>query len=150
MNSLVWNHQRTYATLLGAGICILFFNTVAMLTDGSLTTLMVWASALLVLEFLLDTGTFLGAIWWWIGSVETRAWLPLRFAAAAVIVHAVRVSVYVLGRTGPWRNFDVRPEYRAAQVPEWYWVIFAAVLSVLGVLGVAIIWVLRRRDGRPS
>jgi hypothetical protein len=150
VSSLAWNRQRAYATLVGLGICVLLSKTIVMLTDGSLTTLMTWTSALLAVESLLDAGTLLGAVWWWTGGTGTRAWLPLRLAAAAVIVHAVRVLVYVLGRTGPWHNFDVRPAHRAAQTPEWHWLVFAAVLSVLGVVGVVIVWVLRRRRGRLS
>jgi len=38
MTRLIWNRQRTYATLVGLGICILLFHTIVMLTDGSLTT----------------------------------------------------------------------------------------------------------------
>ena len=95
--STAWNRQRTYATLIGLGICILLFRTIVMMADGSLATFVPWASALLVLESLLNTGTLLGSIWWWIAGAETRGSLPLRFAAAAVIVHAVRVLIYVLG-----------------------------------------------------
>lgn len=141
---LTWNRQRTYAKLVGLGICILLFRTIAMLADGSLTVLMPWVSALLVLEFLLDVGTVLGSIWWWVGGTANRAWLPLRFAAAATILHAIRVLIYVLGRTGPWLDFDRRAPYRGIALPEWTWVIFAAILAVLGILGVAIIWYYRR------
>ena len=141
---MTWNRQRTYATLVGLGICILLLRTVITLTDGSMTILMPWVSTLLVLEFLLDVGTVLGSAWWWIAGSEARAWLPLRIAAVATILHAFRVLTYVLGRTGPWVDFDRRPVYRDITPPEWTWVIFAAVLSVLGILGVAIVWHYRR------
>ena len=131
---LAWNRQRTYATLVGLGIWILLFRTIIMLTDGSLGVLMPWASALLFAEFALDVGTFPASIWWWLGGTENRAWLPLRLAAAATILHAIRVLVYVLGRTGPWVDFDWRPAYRGITPPEWTWVIFAAVFSVLGII----------------
>jgi len=58
------------------------------------------------------------------------------------------VLIYVLGRTGPWHGFDVCPEYRVGQVAEWGWVVFAAAMSVLGVLGVVIVWRYRRRRSR--
>ncbi len=106
------NRQRTYATLVGCSICILLFRTIIMLTDGSLTVLVSWVIALLYLECLLDVATVLASVWWWIGGTETRAWLSLRFAAAAIILHASRVLVYVFGRTGPRVDFDRRPAYR--------------------------------------
>lgn len=75
---MTWNWHRSYATLVGFGICILLFRTIVMLTDGSLTVLMPWISALLVLEFLLGVGTVLGAIRWWMGGTGNRAWLANR------------------------------------------------------------------------
>ena len=143
--STAWNRQRTYATLVGLGICILLFRTIVMMADGSLATFVPWASALLVLESLLNTGTLLGSIWWWIAGAETRGSLPLRFAAAAVIVHAVRVLIYVLGDVGPWPHFDVRPAYRATQVVDPTWVIFASTMAALSLVALLIIWRVRRR-----
>jgi hypothetical protein len=55
------------------------------------------------------------------------------------------VSIYVFGRTGPWLNFDIKAEYRAEIASNWFWIYFAAVLSVLGVAGVIIIWRLRKK-----
>ena len=140
-----WNRQRTYATLVGLGIWILLARTIVMTTDGSLQMLVWWASALLVLEFLVNVGTFLSAIWWWIGASEQRAWLPLRFTAAAVIVHAVRVLVYALGDVGPWPHFDVRPAYRAGQVVDPTWVVFASTMAGLSLAVLFVIWRIRRR-----
>ena len=139
-----WNRQRTYAALIGIGIWTLLFRTIVMLTDGSLATLMPWGVALLYLEFTLNAATFLTSIWWWIAATERRAVLPLRLAAAAIVLHAVRVLIYVLGRTGPWIDFDWRPESRGITPPNWIWVILAAVLATLGVVGVVIVWRLRR------
>ena len=142
---MTWNRQRTYATLVGLGIWILLFRTIVMLTDGSLGTSMPWVSVLLVLEFAANVGTFMTAVWWWIGASEARARLPLRFTASAVVLHAVRVAIYVLGRTGPWHNFDVRPEARASQVADWHWVIFAGTMASLSLVATAMIWWIRRR-----
>jgi hypothetical protein len=63
------------------------------------------------------------------------------------MLHALRVLIFVLGRTGPWVDFDVRPEQRSSHAARWTWdqVYFAATLSVLGVVGVLVIWRLRRR-----
>ena len=140
-----WNRQRTYATLVGLGIWILLARTIVMTTDGSLQALVWWVSALLVLEFLVNVGTFLTAIWWWIGGTETRAWLPLRFTATAVIVHAVRVLIYALGDVGPWPHFDVRPAYRVTQVVNPTWVAFASTMAALSLVALFVIWRVRRR-----
>ena len=145
---MTWNRQRTYATLVGFGICVLLIRTAIMLTGGSLTTFMPWASGLLVLEFLLNVSVVLAAIWWWIGATEARAWLALRLTVAAVVVHAVRVAVYIIGRTGPWHDFDVRPAFHGAQPPEWHWVIFAGTMAFLSLIVTAVIWRIRRRAGR--
>lgn len=88
-----------------------------------------------------------GSVWWWIRDEAARERFALRAGAAATILHAVRVLIFVLGRTGPWVDFDVRPEQRALHAERWNWgeVYFAAVLSVMGVIVVAIIWGWRRR-----
>ncbi len=143
---MAWNRQRTYATVVGLGICILLVRTIIMLTDGSMTTMVAWASALLVVEFLVDVAVVLSAAWWWIGGTAARARLPLRVTVAAVITHAARVAIYILGRTGPWHNFDVRPAFRAEQVAEWHWVIFAGLMAFLSLVVVAIIWWMRGRS----
>jgi hypothetical protein len=79
---------------------------------------------------------------------EEHARLPLRATAAAVFLHAVRVLIYALGRIGPWIDFDIRPEYRAlySSRGSMGWVYFASIMSILGILGVIIIWRNRRRS----
>jgi hypothetical protein len=47
--------------------------------------------------------------------------------AAAAILHAIRVLIYMLGRTGPWVNFDEKPGHRDSYTFEWFWVYFAAI-----------------------
>ncbi len=147
-----WSRQRVYASLVGLGICILLLHTVVMLTDGSLMVLATWASALLVVECALDTTTFLGSVRWWVTNAERHARLPLRAAAAAITLHAIRVLVFVMGRIGPWIDFDVSPEHRALHTVRWTWaqLYFAAVLSALGVVGVLITWRYRRRAGNSG
>lgn len=140
--------QRVYATFLILWACILLFRTVLMITGEALTVLVLWVSILLIAEFLIDTGWLLSAILWWIANDETKARTPLRLAAAAIILHATRVLIFVLGRVGPWIDFDVRPEHRALHHARWSWgwLYFAAIMSVLGVIGVITIWRFRRRS----
>jgi hypothetical protein len=51
------------------------------------------------------------------------------------------VLVFVLGRFRPLKDFDVRPEHRAEHHRHWTWgqVLFAAIMSILGLAGVFVI-----------
>ncbi|TKJ48041.1 hypothetical protein CEE34_00325 [Candidatus Aerophobetes bacterium Ae_b3a] len=139
--------QRLYASLLILGACILLFRTITMLSQGALDVLVLWVSVLLIVELLIDTGCILSSVRWWITNDESKARIPLRIGAAAAILHSARVLIFVLGRVGPWIDFDVRPEHRALHSTPWSWgwLYFAAIMSVLGVIGAFIIWILRRR-----
>ncbi|UCG31025.1 MAG: hypothetical protein JSV53_03895 [candidate division WOR-3 bacterium] len=139
--------QRLYACLLILGACILLFRTIMMVSDGSLGVLVLWVSVLLVLEMLIDTGWLVSATVWLISGEKTKASVTLKLAAAAITLHAIRVLIFVMGRVGPWVNFDIRPEQRLLHYTRWTWsgVYFAAIMSVLGVLGVIVVWRIRRR-----
>jgi len=141
---MIWNRQRTYAALVGIGIWVLLTRTILMTAQGWLAKFVPWVAALLALELLLNVGVFLTATWWWIGATERRSIPPLRLTAATVIVHAVRVAIFVLGETGPWHDFDVRPIFRTGSVAEWHWVVFAAVLAALSLVGLTVVWRHRR------
>jgi hypothetical protein len=142
--------QRIYACLLALGACILLYRTVTMISQGALGILVVWVSILLMAEMLVDLGCLLGAVRWWISRDRAKGTLALRLGAAAAVLHALRVLVFVLGRTGPWIDFDVRPEHRAVHGDTWTWtgVWFAAIMAVMGVAGVIVIWGLIRRARR--
>jgi hypothetical protein len=107
--------------------------------------LLPWVVCALFAELLADA-TCMGLSLRWAFLGEMRASRPaLRVGAAATVLHAFRVMIYVLGRTGPWRDFDRRPEFRGSSTVEWFWVWFAAVLSAAGLLAVLVIFLLRRR-----
>ena len=139
--------QRIYAFLLMLGACVLIFRTVMMFSQGALGYLVWWVGVALIIEFLIDVACLLTAARWWIADDKDYDSLPLRLGAAAAIFHAFRVLIFILGRTGPWVNFDVRPEYIATHAQRWTWggVVFAGVMSVLGIFGVIVIWKLRKR-----
>jgi hypothetical protein len=144
--------QRLYASLLILGAGTLLSRTIVMLSQGALDVLVLWVSALLIAEMLLDASCLLSSIRWWITNDKNSDRIPLRLGAAAAILHAVRVLIFVLGRIGPWIDFDVRPVHRALHATRWSWgeVYFAAIMSVLGVIGVLIIWTFRRRAKKRS
>ena len=138
---------RFYASLLILGACILLFRTIMMLSQGALEVLVLWVSALLIVELLADAACLLSSIRWWIADDRNYDRIPLRLGAAAAMIHAVRVLIFVLGRVGPWIDFDVRPVHRTLHSTRWSsgGLYFAAIMTVLGVIGVLIIWRLRRR-----
>jgi hypothetical protein len=139
--------QRIYAFLLILGASILLFRTLRLLFfEQGLEMLVLWVIILTVLESIIDSCCIIGSLRWLISNDALKATFPLRLGAAAAILHAIRVLIYVLGRTGPWVNFDVKPIYRSSYSFDWFWVWFAAILSVLGVIGVIVIWKLRRRS----
>ncbi len=146
------SRQRLYASLLILGAGFLLFRTIMMLSQGSLNVFVSWVSILLIAEFLIDLGCLSSSTFWWISNDKNKASIPLRFAAAVIIVHAMRVLVFVLGRVGPWVDFDVRPEHRALHNTRWSWtgVYFAAIMSVLSICVLIIVWRLRRRARKKS
>ncbi len=101
-----------------------------------------WVVALTVMEMIVDVVSVAAAARWWKSHAPHHARLPLRVGALATLLHAVRVLIFVLGRTGPWVDFDVRPEHRASHGTRWTWggVVFAGVMAVLGVIGVGVVW----------
>ena len=143
--------QRIYASLLALGASILLSRTITMLSQGALNILVLWVSILLIAELLIDLSCLISSVFWWIKNDKNKAIIPLRLGAAAAILHAIRVLVFVLGRVGPWIDFDVRPEQREMHFTRWTWteVYFAAALSVLGIIGVIVIWyIIRNRKNQ--
>ena len=139
--------QRVYALLVAGGAGILLGRVLAMLAEGSLTVLVPWVATLLLVEGALDLAWLAGAVRWAVAASAEHARPALRFAAAAILVHAARVLIFVMGRTGPWIDFDVRPEARAAHATRWSWggVSFAAVMTAMSLVGLVVVWRLRSR-----
>lgn len=138
--------SRIYAILLALGASILLYRTLSMITQDALNFLVWWVGGLLILEMLIDSSCLTFCLRWLI--YPEKEVVALRLAAAATILHAIRVLIFVLGRTGPWFDFDVIPSERAMHPERWTWgqVWFASILSVLGVI--AVIWIWRSRMKR--
>jgi len=143
--------QRIYAILLILGSSMLLYRTLTLIFGGYLAINYWWVSTLLIAEFLVDLACLASSIWWFVINDRSRDRLPLRLGTAAALLHAVRVLIFVLGRTGPFLNFDVRPEYHHLYgETAWFWVYFAATLAVLGVAGVILIWRIRVRNRKTG
>ena len=133
--------QRLYSGLILVGAGILLFRTLRMvLVEQAFEILMEWVYTLLILEFMIDLGCLLAALRWFVLSKWKYASSALKLGAWAAILHAFRVLIYVLGRTGPWVNFDVKPDYHASYTFDWFWIYFAAGFSAMALIGVYVTW----------
>jgi hypothetical protein len=123
------------------GACILLFRTIRLLTvENGWEQLAVWVIILTFLEMTIDLLCIIFSFQWLFNSSERVKKISLKFGAAAAIFHAFRVLIYVIGRIGPLRNFDLKPHFRQSQNVEIFWVYFASGLSILGIIIVIIIW----------
>jgi hypothetical protein len=139
--------QRLYAILVIIGMGFLLYRTVAMTAAGSLMILTWWAGMFLILEMAIDAACVITSLSWLSSGNRSRAIRPLRLCAAGIIVHAIRVLIFVLGRCGPWINFDVRTGQRAAHAERWTWpeVYAAGILSLASLIGLYMAWRFIRR-----
>lgn len=138
-----WTRQRLYASFLALGAIILLFRTLWMiLVEDAYNILVWWVFVLLVLELLIDLGCIAGSIRWFESGSREKARLPLQMGASATILHAFRVLIYVLGRVGPWKNFDLKPDFHSFENVDMFWLYFAGILSVAGIVGLIVIWTL--------
>ncbi len=148
----MYTKQRLYAGLLFLGACIILYRTITMMVQGYLGVFVTWVSVLLIAEFLIDLSCAGFSVVWWISNDAGKDKIPLRLGAAAAIVHAIRVLVFVVGRLGPRSNFDIKPEYHSSHYTQWEigWVYFASIMAILGLVGVIVIWLYRRRAGKSN
>ena len=139
-------NKRIYPVLLTLGAGLLLFRTVRLLLfENGLNSLMLWVVILTFIEMLIDFSCVIFSIKWFLKNNNQDIRISLRLGAAAAILHALRVLIYVLGKLEPLRGFGVRPEYRTDGPVDLFWVYFAAILSILGIAGVIIIWLIRRK-----
>lgn len=138
--------QKLYAILLILGAGILLFRTIRLLSvENGWTILANWVIVFTFIEMAIDLACIMFAFHWLLKNSQSSKPLALRFGAAAAIFHAFRVLIYVLGRIGPWTNFDVKEQYQSEVHYEMFWVYFASILSVLGIIGVIVIWRIMKR-----
>ena len=142
--------QRTLATLLFIGATFLLYRTLAMVSGGALETLVAWVVVLLMLELIADGIAMVVCGAWAIGGRPEQVRAVIRVTTVVVVLHAVRVLVFVLGRTGPWVDFDVKPAARAHHAATWTWgeVYFAGTMSAISVVALMVFLLYWRRKKR--
>jgi uncharacterized protein (TIGR03382 family) len=91
----------------------------------------------------IDAIAVIAGVRWFSTPSTDRATTARRAVTAMILIHALRVLVFVLGRTGPWVDFDVRPEY--ATTWTWFDVWFAGVGAAISLIVLGLVWQLRRR-----
>lgn len=134
------NKQKRYASLLILGAGILLFRTIRLLTlENGWDILASWVIILTFIEMAIDLLCLIFALQWRVQNSKSARSRALLLGMIAAIFHAFRVLIYVLGRIGPWTNFDVKPQFQSSHDVNLFWVYFAAILSILGLLGVVII-----------
>ena len=142
-----WN--RFWATFLALGASFLIYRTIWLIAHGYLVKYTWWVAVLLVAEMLVDITCLLSVIRWWIysGDIPARR-LALRLTVAVVVLHALRVAVFVVGCIGPWIAWDVRPEYRVDHASGWTWTGFwiAVIGAITSLLTVLVVWFVMRRS----
>jgi hypothetical protein len=141
------NKQKLYPLVLILGASILLFRTIRLLTvENGWVTLAGWVVVLTFIEMAIDTLCIVYSFRWLYRNSKKSKSIALQLGAAAAIFHAFRVLIYVVGRVGPWINFDVKPEFRSSHHVDLFWVYFAAILSVLGIIAVITIWIMTKRS----
>jgi len=132
--------HQLYAILLFIGAGLLLYRTLAMIAGGAIDVLVPWVSALLMFELIIDSISLVVFLTWAITGKTEHIPTVIRTTTVVVTVHAIRVLIFVLGRTGPWIDFDVRPEARALHATRWTWneVIIAGILSALSVVALVL------------
>jgi hypothetical protein len=144
---LTASQSRMVAILLFLGAAFLLYRTLAMLAGGAIDVFVPWVVVLLFLELALDALTLGVCLLWGITLSIWHGMLVFRLTAAVVMVHAMRVLIFVLGRTGPWVDFDVQSLARAGHTTRWSWfgVWFAGTMSVLSLIVLIVAWLYLRR-----
>jgi hypothetical protein len=133
--------QRLYASLLLMATSILLIRSWHMAMEEQRFQILVdWVYSLLILEFMLTIGCLLAALRWFVLSKWQYASTAMKLGVWAVMLHAFRVLILVLGRNEQWENFDVLPQYKAAFTMDLFWVYFSVGFALLALTGVYIVW----------
>lgn len=144
--------QRVYAFLLLLGASILLFRTIKLaFFENGLETLIFIVASTIFIEMISDVVCLCYSIRWFAKSDSAYSSVPLRAGALSTIIHLIRVIIFVLGRTPFLMNFDIKPEYQSSSTMDPFWVFFALILSILGLIGVGCIyWMIKKHRKKAT
>ncbi len=111
--------RRVYAVALFLGGSVLLVRAITLFCQGALGQWVPWVGVSLFVETAIIILALVALVVWFLDPSDRRTTAVFRVTAALVVVHAFRVAVFALGRTGPWVDFDVRPEFRATHGELW-------------------------------
>lgn len=137
--------SRAAAAFLTLGGAFLTYRAATLIGQGHAAQYVPWLEVLTYVELVLAAATTLAALGW---LIRGAAWVrpTLRLTAALVVLHAVRVAVFVLARTGPAVDFDIQSGYRPLPADAWTWaeVWIAGGLAALSLVVLVVVWRRRR------
>lgn len=132
--------EKAPPLLIIFGASILLFRTIRlMFFEDGLIILALWTKILTFIEMIIDLLCVLATFKWLKESELRFRSISLWLGSTVTIFHALRVLIYILGRVGPWKDFDKDPVYRLQGTTNTFWLLLAGSLSVVGVFGVIII-----------
>jgi hypothetical protein len=139
--------RRLYAVALLLGGGVLLVRAITLLVQDAPSQWVPWVGVSLYVESAAIVIALVSIVRWFITPDDRHTSTAFRATAALVVVHAFRVAVFALGRTGPWVDFDVRPEYRADHGDTWTWgeVYFASGAALASLIITVMVWRQRRR-----
>jgi len=132
--------SKLYSLLIIFGAFTLLFRTIRLLIfEDGLIILEIWVKILTIIEMIFDILCLFFSFKWLIKEGSNNRDYSLKFGVIITLFHAFRVLIFVIGRIGPWKDFDKIPEYRFTDDSNLFWVYFASILSISGVIGVFLI-----------
>lgn len=145
--------RRLYAVALFLGGGVVLVRAVTLLAQDAPSQWVPWVGVSLYVETVAIVIALAAIARWFVNPDDRHTATAFWATAVLVVVHAFRVAVFALGRTGPWVDFDVRPEFRADHGDTWTWgeVYFASGAASLSLIITIVVWRQRRRPSdRPA
>ena len=139
--------SRLLAGFLLIGGAFLFYRAAFLIWVGHAARYVFWLRGLTFVELALAAVIVATAAIWLAGGSAAWRRRTLQLTAALIVLHALRVAVFALARTGPWIDFDVRPEHRPVDPATWSWVEvwFASGMAGLSLIVLLAVLVWRSR-----
>lgn len=146
------SRRRVYAVALLLGGAVLLVRAITLFSQGAIARWTPWVGFSLWVETTVIVIALTTLVLWLVDPSDRRTTAALVVTTVLVLVHAFRVAVFALGRTGPWVDFDVRPEFRADHGALWTWgeVWFASGAALVSLVVTMVVWRHRRAGSRAA